>query len=476
SFRIRLPPPLKRQRLEVPARRTQQLALEAKKNSLHKALTDIEKLIRSKRDVFEVSSSGLQAYRARAIQSCLQMVVHNKRKLIDASERAAESQGFAAKWGGRLVRRWVQGWWKTRQLPVSKRGRHVKVYTLLGDPSICAEMRSYVRSNKWAMDPAKLAEFSQQTMVPAAAEAYAKQIVKQEIPQGLKRYLELELFPRIHFKPGRGISLRTARRWLHREGFRFMEHKKASWVLEGEQPLKKKGQGRGMHQSEVICSTVGWLTDAGQSMEYGKNYEGYWTGELFVKQVRPDHTLILKEKIIPVFERVHGPGYQALIMVDNSQGHSAYAEDALLVSRMNLKPGGKQARLRDGWFMRDGQRVPQQMNFPANHRDNPGLQKGIRQFHCELNFIEFFWGAVKRYLRENCDYTFNTLKENLPKAMASVDIKTIRRWEHRTVRWTEAYRSGLGVKEAQFEVKRFSSKRYTSHRRVPETLARQFDK
>jgi len=37
-------------------------------------------------------------------------------------------------------------------------------------------------------------------------------------------------------------------------------------------------------QSEVICSTVGHLTEAGQTLEYGKNYEGYWTGELFVKQ------------------------------------------------------------------------------------------------------------------------------------------------------------------------------------------------
>lgn len=65
------------------------------------------------------------------------------------------------------------------------------------------------------------------------------------------------------------------------------DSKMKSWVLDGEQPLKKKGQGRGMHQSEIICSTVGWLRDAGQSMEYGKNYEGYWTGELFVKQVCP---------------------------------------------------------------------------------------------------------------------------------------------------------------------------------------------
>ena len=58
-----------------------------------------------------------------------------------------------------------------------------------------------------------------------------------------------------------------------------------SWVLGNEHRLCKKGVGRGLHQSDVICSTVGWLADASQTLEYGKNYDGYWTGELFVKQV-----------------------------------------------------------------------------------------------------------------------------------------------------------------------------------------------
>jgi hypothetical protein len=58
-----------------------------------------------------------------------------------------------------------------------------------------------------------------------------------------------------------------------------------SWVFEDQHVLHKKGVGQGIHKSDVICSTVGWLEDASQTLEYGKNYEEYWTGELFIKQV-----------------------------------------------------------------------------------------------------------------------------------------------------------------------------------------------
>ena len=61
------------------------------------------------------------------------------------------------------------------------------------------------------------------------------------------------------------------------------------------------------------------------------------------------------------------------------------------------------------------------------------------------------------------------------EALASVDLMTIRKWEHRMIRWMDAYREGKGTKEAQIQVKKFGSHKQTSHRRVYETVARAFD-
>ncbi|KAJ7865737.1 hypothetical protein B0H14DRAFT_3442767 [Mycena olivaceomarginata] len=364
----------------------QKHAATARANILASALTEIDKLIASKKDVFHAGSSSLQSYRVRAIQSHLHMVVRNRKGWKPASETAAEAQGFATQWGGRMVRKWTRSWISDRVIPESQRGKHGKSYSLYDDPVIRAELRS-----RWS---------------PAAADKYLRKITEEEMPIGLKKYMEVELFPRISFKVGRGVSLRTARRLLQREGFIYTEHKKSlyydgherpdvvddrqnrflpamaqhrhrlveykvgdvdveldkvydgkyvlrrlvlaphdemtaqcndgptkSWVLEGEQPLRKKGVGRGLHRSDVICSTVGYILDAGEELEYGKSYEGYWDGTKFMVQ--------LKNKIIPAFEATHGPGYQMLLMVDHSQGHCMYRLDALLVSRMNLNPGGK---------------------------------------------------------------------------------------------------------------------------------------
>ncbi|KAF8572941.1 hypothetical protein K439DRAFT_1625422 [Ramaria rubella] len=113
-----------------------------------------------------------------------------------------------------------------RQLPDdSKRGRHRKTFSLLADLNIAAELCCWLRSNKWCMDPNKLLEYSRVTMVTTEHKKYMDHVNKVEMPNGLKKYLELELFPQIQYKAGsHGIAIHTAQCWLHANGFEFKSH------------------------------------------------------------------------------------------------------------------------------------------------------------------------------------------------------------------------------------------------------------
>ena len=180
-------------------------------------LLDMEKLLKLKSTDFVGGSSGLQAKRTCAIASYLALVV---------SQLAAETHGFVKMWGGRQIQSWARAWMSQRTLLLSLTGHHAKTYSLLSDPGIAVELHTYMQSNKWALDPEKLATFTKNQLIPAEAEKYTHKIIDNEMPSGLKQYMKLELFPQIHLKAKKGISLATACQWLHHEGFKYSTHKK----------------------------------------------------------------------------------------------------------------------------------------------------------------------------------------------------------------------------------------------------------
>jgi len=142
------------------------------------------------------------------------------------------------------------------------------------------------------------------------------------------------------------------------------------WVEEGKTILRKKGEGRSLMVSDMYCECHGRLQDEfGETRvlwNVGKNYDGYWTNKDLVKN--------LKEKAIPIFERLH-PGCKAVFMLDNSQNHNAFPPDALLASELNLSDGGKNTPiLRATSFLdKEGEIVHQPM------QDSSKLPKGIRR-------------------------------------------------------------------------------------------------
>ncbi|KAF8235580.1 hypothetical protein L208DRAFT_1376443 [Tricholoma matsutake] len=228
------------EKLDVPYRVQRQQRQKQKLDDLQKAHIAIKKLLASRKTKFVAGGNGLQIWWTRVIECYLWLKMKNGQSTQEAGEHAAESQGFAPRWGGRQVRSWAKVWVAKRELPKSVRGSHVKVRSLLDDPKVAGELRS----NKWAINPGKLAQFSKIELIPSAADQYLCKIVRDEMPRGLKRYMEYELFPWIHLKVGRGISLSTARWWMHKEVFRQQDRQTMGMARVGflttNSPYKRK--------------------------------------------------------------------------------------------------------------------------------------------------------------------------------------------------------------------------------------------
>jgi hypothetical protein len=87
------------------------------------------------------------------------------------------------------------------------------------------------------------------------------------------------------------------------------------------------------------------------------------------------------------------------------------------------------------------------------------------KYHCELNPIESFWGAAKRYARSNCDYSWDGLVQCVPRSLDSVPLVSIRKFFRRCSHFIQAYSYGL-----DYVMSKYAHKKYKSHRRIPDSI------
>lgn len=290
------------------------------------------------------------------------------------------------------------------------------------------------------------------------------------------------------------------------------------WAEKGTSIMRPKSKGSGIMLSDFIEERNGYLclTDeeyerakavdktakkyARRFLEYGESREGYWTSDKFMDQIKEAVKLV-------DFKYPKSEGWRIVWVFDHSSCHAAMADDSLDVAHMNVKPGGKQRIMRDGWW--GGK--PQKMNFAT------GVPKGMKvvlqergvdtsklnaeqmreelrshpdfkyeksrierylteeckhlmymlpKYHCELNPIERVWAQAKRYTKAYCKYNIQSLRNTIVPALDSVTMDNIHKHFRKVRHYMFAYLEGVpGGSELEKLVKDYK-KVIQSHRRI----------
>jgi hypothetical protein len=303
------------------ADKLKQLEKDQEQEGFELALADINELIADKSLILQVKT------RLQLMMQYINLRLSGL-KCMNASKTLAISIGKGDN-QARLIRSWTQNFINYRQIPVSMRGKHQKIKSLLGDEDIHQMISEYL----WS-------------------------IGCNITVSGFKAYVEQEVFSSVGIESKKTISDNTARAWLKHFGWKFRverkdvyydgherpdvieyrqdflnemlelekwmpkplndvmileepildvnekrhilithdesvfyanDGKKTFWGPAGHQPLRKKGAGLSLHVSDFLTEIDGRLKFEEEEvcvmMKPGINRDGWWKTEDLIKQV-----------------------------------------------------------------------------------------------------------------------------------------------------------------------------------------------
>ena len=298
------------------------------------------------------------------------------------------------------------------------------------------------------------------------------------------------------------------------------------WTHEDHQPLRKKGRRQGLHVSDLV-TPIGRLSEGAACEILKCGGDIWWDGEKLLEQIKTKAIPLFEAefpgcKALFLFDNAkthckyadnalrvskmnlvdggkHAKQMRTTYVVDIQHPEGGYLQNMV---QENGTPKGLKTVLTErglwpateGRFLtqcsiktRAGNTTPNskclqggnccvrallasQPDFKAQKGE---LEEAIEEaghmvlfylaFHCEINFIEYFWGAAKRYTRQNCGYDFTSLQRLVPEALQQVTNTLIWKY-HNKAQWIiDAYESGEIYGSESY--KKIVSKKYKSHRR-----------
>ena len=318
-----------------------------------------------------------------------------------------------------------------------------------------------------------------------------------------------ESLPKDLEEPSPQLTAKTVIFFHDETTFQANDDQTRQWGAKGTQVVMQKSKGRGIMVSDFV-SEDGFLClsddeiksisdpnlkryEAREQIEYGENADGYWTNDRFMNQM--EVAVKLAEIKYP-----KDKGFRHCWVFDHSSCHSARSDDALDVSRMNVKPGGKQPKMRDTIWNGRVQKmnfsigVPKGMKLILDERGvNTSKMNGdemrkilsemedfknetcriehflngkghiclfLPKFHPELNPIERVWSQAKRYTEAYCKYSLALLRKNIPKPFDSITDENIANYYKKVRQYMHAGGPDLEKKVQIYK------KEIKSHRRI----------